>query len=155
MADLSRLAIAETNGTGAAAGESGRRDSVAGSGMRGLDEDPLSLGTESEKERAIAKAALSVAELGVFLPACLPLPILFSTCEVALLDAQEHNEQTALEDGEQNPSPNPELEMVEVPLRSIRAVTDHVPAIENARNKITSEMESMVLGGLASLVSLI
>ena len=32
--------------------------------VRGLDDDPLSLGTESEKERAIAKAALSVAELG-------------------------------------------------------------------------------------------
>ena len=43
----------------------------------------------------------------------------------------------------------------EVPLRAIRAVTAHIPAIDDAREKITREMETMVLNGLATLVSLI
>ena len=66
MADLSRVAAAEnttSNSGSSKRPESRRHDSVA-SGVRGLDDDSLSLGTESEKERAIAKAALSVAELG-------------------------------------------------------------------------------------------
>lgn len=40
-----------------------------------------------------------------------------------------------------------------IPLRSINAVAAHVPFIESARSKITSEMESMVLEGLAQVAS--
>jgi hypothetical protein len=40
-----------------------------------------------------------------------------------------------------------------IPLRSINAVAAHVPSIESARSKITSEMESMVLEGLAQVAS--
>lgn len=40
-----------------------------------------------------------------------------------------------------------------IPLRSIHAVAAHVPFIESARSKITSEMESMVLEGLAQVAS--
>ena len=43
----------------------------------------------------------------------------------------------------------------EIGLRSIRAVTSYIPSIETARSKITSEMETMVLTGLATLVRLI
>lgn len=41
-----------------------------------------------------------------------------------------------------------------IPLRSINAVAAHVSFIEDARTKVTSEMESMVFAGLANLVRL-
>ena len=40
-----------------------------------------------------------------------------------------------------------------IPLRSINAVAAHIPFIESARSKITTEMESMVLEGLAQVAS--
>jgi hypothetical protein len=40
-----------------------------------------------------------------------------------------------------------------VPLRSINAVAAHIPFIEAARSKVTAEMESMVLEGLAQVAS--
>jgi hypothetical protein len=41
-----------------------------------------------------------------------------------------------------------------ITLRSINAVTAHVPFIEDAQAKITAEMESMILTGLDTLVSI-
>ena len=40
-----------------------------------------------------------------------------------------------------------------IPLRSINAVAAHIPFIESARSKVTIEMESMVLEGLAQVAS--
>jgi hypothetical protein len=40
-----------------------------------------------------------------------------------------------------------------IPLRSINAVAVHIPSIEYARSKVTTEMESMVLEGLAQVAS--
>ena len=40
-----------------------------------------------------------------------------------------------------------------IPLRSVNAVATHIPFIESARSKITAEMESMVLEGLAQVAS--
>lgn len=40
-----------------------------------------------------------------------------------------------------------------IPLRSIDAVAAHIPFIESARSKVTTEMESMVLEGLAQVAS--
>jgi conserved oligomeric Golgi complex subunit 5 len=40
-----------------------------------------------------------------------------------------------------------------IPLRSINAVAVHIPSIESARSKVTTEMESMVLEGLAQVAS--
>ena len=40
-----------------------------------------------------------------------------------------------------------------ISLRSINVVSAQIPAIENAREKVTSEMEIMVITGLANLVS--
>lgn len=39
-----------------------------------------------------------------------------------------------------------------IPLRSVNAVTAYIPAIEAARKQVTTEMESMVVSGLATLV---
>ena len=48
-----------------------------------------------------------------------------------------------------NPSSYPESKF---PLRSINVVDAFVPFIEESRRKVTSEMENMVLTGLATLV---
>lgn len=40
-----------------------------------------------------------------------------------------------------------------IPLRSINAVAVHIPSIESTRSKVTTEMESMVLEGLAQVAS--
>lgn len=40
-----------------------------------------------------------------------------------------------------------------ISLRSINAVAVHIPSIESARSKVTTEMESMVLEGLAQVAS--
>lgn len=40
-----------------------------------------------------------------------------------------------------------------IPLRSVNAVAAHVPFIEDARTKVTAEMQAMVLTGLTTLVS--
>ncbi|KAJ7039234.1 Golgi transport complex subunit 5-domain-containing protein [Mycena alexandri] len=91
---------------------------------------------EDEKERTIAKAALSIAEL------------------VALLDgpptpassAENVPVKSALEG-----ATNPEESGTMIPLRAINAVAAHIPFIEEARAKVTSEMEHMVLMGLTTL----
>ena len=41
----------------------------------------------------------------------------------------------------------------EIPLRSVKAISAHIPIIEESRDKITAEMETMVLTGLATTVS--
>lgn len=41
-----------------------------------------------------------------------------------------------------------------IPLTSINAVAAHLPHIDAARSRITADMESMVINGLATLVSL-
>ena len=40
-----------------------------------------------------------------------------------------------------------------IPLPSINAVAVHIPLIESARSKVTTEMESMVLEGLTQVAS--
>jgi hypothetical protein len=44
---------------------------------------------------------------------------------------------------------------ISIPLRSINVVATHVPFIEDARAKVTAEMESMVLTGLSTLVGIL
>ncbi|ESK92953.1 conserved oligomeric golgi complex subunit 5-like [Moniliophthora roreri MCA 2997] len=70
---------------------------------------------EDEKERTIAKAALSIAELAQ-----------------VLSDVNRNSESKLL-------------------LRSVNAVNAFIPFIEESRTKVTSEMENMVLTGLATL----
>ncbi|KAG7090850.1 hypothetical protein E1B28_009932 [Marasmius oreades] len=88
---------------------------------------------EDEKERTIAKAALSIAEL------------------VALLDGpkdDKDNTENALESEEPLSIPS----LTNTPsLRSITAVVAFIPFLEDSRTKVTNEMENMVLTGLTTL----
>ncbi|KAF8054168.1 Golgi transport complex subunit 5-domain-containing protein [Lyophyllum atratum] len=97
---------------------------------------------EDEKERTIAKAALSIAEL------------------VALLDGPNTGKHAAVLNRNRNQTMDlkalaagDDTANAErgVPLRSINAVAAHVPFIEEARTRVTNEMENMVLTGLTSL----
>ncbi|KAG8943050.1 hypothetical protein FRC04_003261 [Tulasnella sp. 424] len=78
---------------------------------------------EGERERTVAKAALSIAELTAL---CNP--------EVSKLGSAELLAPVA-----------------PIPLRSINAVTQHIPGIDAARVKITEEMENMLRDGLQNL----
>jgi hypothetical protein len=51
-----------------------------------------------------------------------------------------------------NNEQEPEDAVPNISLRSINAVITHLPAVEVARAKITSEMEGMVVRGLKDLV---
>ncbi|KAJ7874696.1 Golgi transport complex subunit 5-domain-containing protein [Mycena olivaceomarginata] len=98
---------------------------------------------EDEKERTIANAALSVAELGRSFRLMLalldgPVPAA-SSAE----DATLKNGHTGLESTEESAT--------RISLRSIDAVAAHVPFIEDARTRVTTEMETMVLTGLTTL----
>ena len=66
---------------------------------------------------------------------------------VALLEEPSTSDDTT--DGTDKPD---DAADTEIGLRSILAVTSYIPSIETARSKITSEMETMVLTGLATLV---
>ncbi|KAG5646264.1 hypothetical protein DXG03_003860 [Asterophora parasitica] len=89
---------------------------------------------EDEKERTIAKAALSIAEL------------------VALLDGPGAAKPAAAHGRARGPASEEAVTDEQgVPLRSINAVGAHVSFIEEARAKVTNEMEGMVLTGLTSL----
>jgi conserved oligomeric Golgi complex subunit 5 len=77
----------------------------------------------------------------------------------ALLDAPEtqqtdpnaETEQTqtqTLEEEEEGEEQDPTY----IPLRSITAIAAHIPFIEDAREKVTGEMQAMVLTGLSTLV---
>ncbi|KAJ7124926.1 Golgi transport complex subunit 5-domain-containing protein [Mycena epipterygia] len=99
-----------------------------------LGQDP-----EDEKERTIAKAALSIAELVALLDG--PPPSVSATENDPVKSAHTDTEGMAYS----------ETFGAGVPLRSINAVSAHVPFIEDARTKVTSEMENMVLTGLTTL----
>ncbi|TFK44558.1 Golgi transport complex subunit 5-domain-containing protein [Crucibulum laeve] len=84
------------------------------------------LDVEDEKERTIAKAALSIAEL------------------VALLD----NSNDSRQEFQQETKGNETIEAT--PLRNVRVVSAHEAFIEEARIKVTNAMENMVITGLGT-----
>jgi hypothetical protein len=116
---------------------------------RTATEDP-----EDEKERSVAKAARSIAELGAslnsrsvsFLTRVDPFLI------VTLLDEPTGVKVSQSVDAAGSKMLNPVLHD-SINLRSINAVACHVPFIEEARVRVTTTMESMVESGLNSLVS--
>ncbi|KAF7298173.1 ACT domain-containing protein [Mycena chlorophos] len=87
---------------------------------------------EDEKERAIAKAALSIAEL------------------MALLDGPSSQTSDPAQDAVQSENDTVDT-AASVSLRSVNAVAAHITFITDARTKVTTEMESMVLAGLKDL----
>ncbi|KZT65969.1 hypothetical protein DAEQUDRAFT_813938 [Daedalea quercina L-15889] len=92
-------------------------------GSSSADLAPGFVELEDEKERVISKAALTVAELN------------------ALLD----NAPPETGEGQVAPEEN------KVPLSSIKVVAAHLPFIETARTRITSDMENMIMTGLADM----
>ncbi|TCD65087.1 hypothetical protein EIP91_003096 [Steccherinum ochraceum] len=82
--------------------------------------------TEDDRERAIAKAALTIAELS------------------ALLDPTSED-STVESDNAGSTSTSP------ISLTAINAIAAHLPYIDAARSRITADMESMVINGLATL----
>jgi hypothetical protein len=102
-------------------------------------------GEEDEKERTIAKAALSIAELAALLDA----PETQQTDPSAETEQTQTQTQTqTLEEEEEGEEQDPTY----IPLRSITAIAAHIPFIEDAREKVTGEMQAMVLTGLSTLV---
>lgn len=157
MSELER-SLVDTPYSSSGKGEKSRRaieSPLVPSNTR-ISEDILNLGSETEKERAIAKAALSVAELGtisaLYRPSChATFYSCLSNLLASLLDAPAPSSSREVDTSINGEDQYPE----EIPLRAINAVTMHIPFIESAREKISLEMESMVLLGLASLVSAI
>jgi len=124
-------------------GGNSQGDPLGSSAINGSSRESLQGLAEpgGEKDRTIAKAALSIAEL------------------VALLDAPTDIPASGYLDEKQSVTESPEPEeyldaSIGIPLRSINVVAAHVPFIEEARTKVTTEMESMVLTGLTTLVRL-
>ncbi|KAH9847195.1 Golgi transport complex subunit 5-domain-containing protein [Lenzites betulinus] len=107
----------------------GAAAAASGSGARA--ETPVALDSEDEKERAIAKAALTIAELTALLDAANEAPVTGT--------AHDEHENGRADTGDR------------VPLSSIRAVAVHLPFIDAARAKVTTDMETMVFTGLATL----
>lgn len=95
-----------------------------------------------DKERTIAKAALSIAELGSSHSAYVELRVTQSSARLL----------AGLETPGEYSSKSPLDTRNSIPLRSIRVFAQET-FIEDARSIITNEMENMVLSGLATLVS--
>lgn len=92
--------------------------------------DGASVG-DGEKERELAKAALSVAEL-----------------DALLATPDDDAESEGERDGENGDQQNPNRPL---PLQNLDFVQMYTPTIDKARDSIISEMEAMVVSGLASL----
>lgn len=88
----------------------------------------LGVDNEDEKERTIAKAALTIAEL------------------TALLDSSTEDAADSTKSPEESSNTGEE-----VPLSSIKAIAAHLPFVDSARTRVMADMESMVINGLANL----
>ncbi|KAG8858013.1 hypothetical protein FRB96_005504 [Tulasnella sp. 330] len=115
MNEFAKAGAAATNGKSIATPPTAR--SSAGSVVE------EGIGPEGDRERNIAKAAISIAEL-------------------TSLSAPEPSTK---------PSPGASDVLPPIPLRSINAVMRHLPGIEASRVKITEEMENMLRDGLEDL----
>ncbi|KAF8556095.1 hypothetical protein OG21DRAFT_1506874 [Imleria badia] len=126
FAVLAKRLETQMNELGGYTGTGNRGEKRAGAGANGPAGDH-----QDDKERTIAKAALSIAELG------------------ALLDGpdEDHREETHGPDGESSLPTSANS----IPLRSVNAAAAYIPFITDSRKKVTEEMEAMVLQGLASL----
>jgi len=151
------------------------RDMKMGGEENGVDGVVTGMGgEEDEKERTIAKAALSIAELGQYLILHIHAFPLLTDCTftlriVALLDGPSITTDTSETTADTQPTNPPDGEgdlekedpttitrdTTYIPLRSVNAVAAHIPFIEDAREKVTAEMQTMVLTGLSTLVRLL
>ena len=68
------------------------------------------------------------------------------------------DDSTSRPDSPTNSSHESERSMGEnqtIPLRSVNTVTAYLPSIDAARAQVTTEMENMVVSGLATMVSIL
>ena len=105
---------------------------------------------EGEKERSLAQAALTIAELGrnsaderLYVDSIRVSGDLLEISPDTLAVIPE-----GLSPADAEPSTSRHI-----PLRSINAVSVHIPSIESARLKVTADMESMILEGLTQAAS--
>jgi len=111
-------------------------------GPQGQEQD-----VEDDKERMIAKAALSIAELMVLLDGPIDQHVPFSDSTETQIQNGMNYPKAKLSDSDTG-----NIGGHTISLRSVNAVVAHVPFIEEARTKVTNEMEIMVMTGLATLV---
>lgn len=107
---------------------------------------------QDDKERTIAKAALTIAELGSLGNQSNNHVLIVHLHQGALLNGPEETLDTT---GQDSPEINDRTALrVDslVPLSSVKAVAAHIPVIEEAQFKVTHEMESMIITGLSTLV---
>lgn len=111
---------------------------------------------EDEKERAIAKAALSIAELGV-LRCRIHVSIIICKIPVSLLEGlPDESPLTRPPEDDDDTQKSDDAEITQdISLRSINAISTYEPFIQDARIRVTVEMENMVVTGLKTLVSMI
>ncbi|KAH9895023.1 Golgi transport complex subunit 5-domain-containing protein [Cubamyces lactineus] len=134
LAEMNKADASESqDATGTKAkGQANGVSASASSGV-GTRADTPSVESEDDKERAIAKAALTIAEL------------------TALLDANEAHSVGGLGDGAADGDSGEAGRSEQIPLSSIKAVAVHLPFVDAARAKVTTDMEAMVFTGLATL----
>lgn len=107
-------------------------DKPCTAGKKPNNSEGLIVDQQDDKERTIAKAALTIAELG------------------ALLDGPEETEDKPGKDLSETDDRTVPVDSL-VPLRSVKAAVAHIPFIEEAQYKVTHEMESMIMTGLSTL----
>ena len=113
----------------------------------------LSAEHQGEKERVIAKAALTIAELGILLHVELPWRCIHVRIGALLdegpSDPESGHPSRSTDASEERGSTD------SIPLRSVTAVAAYIAFISDARTRVTREMEAMVIRGLTSLASLL
>lgn len=138
--------MAEMNkAIGSTSGEGGEKTKISGKQLNNTVDD----GYEGEKERNLAKAALSIAELGRHIPFIHSLEILTIMAASLLDDSMPRPNSPTNSSHESERSISDDST---IPLRSVNAVTAYLPAIDKARAQVTTEMENMVVSGLATMV---
>ncbi|KIM91987.1 hypothetical protein PILCRDRAFT_809983 [Piloderma croceum F 1598] len=124
------------------------RDMKMGGEENGVDGVMTSTGgEEDEKERTIAKAALSIAELVALLDG----PSTTTDAPETTADTQPAGPLDGEGNLEKDDPTATTKDTTYIPLRSVNAVAAHIPFIEDAREKVTAEMQAMVLTGLSTL----
>lgn len=116
----------------------GPRSSLTGEGSsaRGTLSEATGEGRKGRRERAMAEAALTLAEIGSSTPPSRAI-LGLTRCKETLL------EEGGGEDDETGES---------LPIKDLKAIAVHVPAVQASRHRVVEEMETTVHRGLDKLV---
>lgn len=116
----------------------GPRSSLTGEGSsaRGSLSEATGEGRKGRRERAMAEAALTLAEIGSSTPPSCAIPGLTRCKETLLEEGGGEDEET----GES------------LPIKDLKAIAVHVPAVQASRHRVVEEMETTVHRGLDKLV---